>query len=76
MADYFVRGLAKATHGDRARLVVLYCLADCWMSWNAAKRAMTIGYTNVTWYPDGTDGWQWPPDLPLEEATPEPRPGQ
>ena len=75
MADYFVRGLAKATHGDRARPVVLYCLADCWMSWNAAKRALAIGYSNVAWYREGTDGWL-AAGLSLEEATPEPRPDQ
>jgi PQQ-dependent catabolism-associated CXXCW motif protein len=75
MADYFARGLAKATHGDRTRLVVLYCLADCWMSWNAAKRALAIGYSNVAWYRDGTDGWA-AAGLPLEEAAPEPRPNQ
>jgi rhodanese-related sulfurtransferase len=28
------------------------------MSWNAAKRALSYGYTNVDWYSDGTDGWQ------------------
>lgn len=73
MSDYFAKGLAKATHGDRTRLVVLYCLADCWMSWNAAKRAQELGYSNVAWYRDGTDGWL-AAGLPLEEATPEPRP--
>src|SRR5260370_6869337 len=36
MAGYFSKGLEKATSGDRARTLVLYCLADCWMSWNAA----------------------------------------
>jgi PQQ-dependent catabolism-associated CXXCW motif protein len=75
MANYFARGLAKATHGDRARLIVLYCLADCWMSWNAAKRAQEIGYSNVAWYREGTDGWL-AAGLPLEEATPEPRPDE
>ena len=40
MADYFASGLQKATGGDRARMVVIYCLANCWMSWNAAKRAL------------------------------------
>jgi PQQ-dependent catabolism-associated CXXCW motif protein len=75
MADYFARGLAKATHGDHARLVVVYCLADCWMSWNAAKRALEIGYSNVAWYREGTDGWG-AAGLPLEQATPEPRPGE
>jgi PQQ-dependent catabolism-associated CXXCW motif protein len=75
MAGYFARGLAKTTDGDRARLVVLYCLADCWMSWNAAKRAREIGYSNVAWYREGTDGWL-AAGLPLAEATPEPRPDQ
>ena len=27
------------------------------MSWNAAKRVLSMGYANVAWYPDGTDGW-------------------
>jgi PQQ-dependent catabolism-associated CXXCW motif protein len=75
MADYFAKGLEKATHGDRARLIVLYCLADCWMSWNAAKRALALGYPNVAWYREGTDGWV-AAGLPLEDATPEPRPAE
>jgi PQQ-dependent catabolism-associated CXXCW motif protein len=74
MADYFAGGLAKATHGDRARQVVVYCLTDCWMSWNAAKRALALGYSDVAWYPEGTDGWS-AFGLPLDDATPEPRPG-
>jgi PQQ-dependent catabolism-associated CXXCW motif protein len=73
MADYFATGLEKATRGDRAKLLVVYCLADCWMSWNAAKRALALGYPNVAWYPEGTDGWQ-AVLLPLKDATPEPRP--
>jgi PQQ-dependent catabolism-associated CXXCW motif protein len=75
MADYFSRGLEKATRGDRARLIVLYCLADCWMSWNAAKRALALGYLNVAWYRDGTDGWL-AAGLPLQDAAPEPRPAE
>jgi PQQ-dependent catabolism-associated CXXCW motif protein len=66
---YLRDNLARATAGDRARLLVFYCLKDCWMSWNAAKRALAMGYTNVAWYPDGTDGWA-SADLPLEQATP------
>ncbi len=54
--------------------VILYCLANCWMSWNAAKRALSLGYSNVAWYREGTDGWSGA-GLPLEEATPERRPG-
>jgi PQQ-dependent catabolism-associated CXXCW motif protein len=75
MADYFSRGLEKATNGDRAKMLVLYCLADCWMSWNAAKRALALGYSNVAWYPEGTDGWL-ATFLPLQDATPEPRPDE
>jgi len=75
MADYFSRGLDKATDGDHARALVLYCLADCWMSWNAAKRALSLGYSDVVWYPDGTDGWL-AAGLPLQSASPEPRPDQ
>jgi PQQ-dependent catabolism-associated CXXCW motif protein len=75
MAEYFAEGLQKATKGDRARLVVFYCLANCWMSWNAAKRALALGYSNVAWYRDGTDGWV-AGNLPVEAATPEPRPGE
>lgn len=51
-------GLATATHGDKAAPVVIFCKADCWMSWNAAKRAVALGYTAVNWYPQGIDGWQ------------------
>ena len=75
MAGYFANGLDKASHGDRTRMLVLYCLADCWMSWNAAKRALALGYSNVAWYPEGTDGWQ-AALLPLQDSTPEPRPDQ
>ena len=58
MAMYFERGLAQASAGDESRVLVFYCLENCWMSWNAAKRAMTLGYTHVAWYRDGTDGWE------------------
>jgi PQQ-dependent catabolism-associated CXXCW motif protein len=75
MDDYLQRGLMQASHGDKAALLVIYCLADCWMSWNAAKRALAYGYSNVAWYPDGTDGWERA-KLPTEEAQPEPRPEQ
>lgn len=75
MDDYLQRGLARASRGDKAALLVIYCLADCWMSWNAAKRALAYGYSNVAWYPDGTDGWERA-KLPTEEAQPEPRPNQ
>jgi PQQ-dependent catabolism-associated CXXCW motif protein len=73
--DYLRRGLARASGGDKAKLVVIYCQADCWMSWNAAKRALSYGYPNVAWYREGTDGWQRA-NLPVVEAVPEPRGGE
>ncbi len=75
MDDYLQRGLAQASRGDKSALLVIYCLADCWMSWNAAKRALTYGYSSIAWYPDGTDGWERA-KLPTAEAQPEPRPEQ
>jgi PQQ-dependent catabolism-associated CXXCW motif protein len=68
---YFKAGLDKATGGDRAAPLVIFCLADCWMSWNAARRAMEYGYTNVHWLPEGTDGWA-AAGYPLEIVEPEP----
>jgi PQQ-dependent catabolism-associated CXXCW motif protein len=70
--EYLKQGLGRASGGDRATLIVVYCQADCWMSWNAARRALSYGYSNIAWYPDGTDGWQ-KANLPTTEAQPEPR---
>jgi PQQ-dependent catabolism-associated CXXCW motif protein len=73
MESYFRAGLRKATHNDPSRTVAFYCLRNCWMSWNAAKRAIEFGYRNVDWYPEGTDGWA-AAGLPLESRKPESRP--
>lgn len=55
---WFRTTLSRATGGDADRPIVFYCLADCWMSWNGAKRAAGWGYRAVFWYRDGTDGWE------------------
>lgn len=73
--DYLRRGLDRASGGNKAKLLVIYCQADCWMSWNAAKRALSYGYASVAWYPEGTDGWRHA-DLPEAESQPEPREGE
>ena len=44
---YFIENLKKLTVGQtsaKAVDLVFYCLEDCWMSWNAAKRALEFGY--------------------------------
>ncbi len=68
---YFRRGLEEASGARRDTPLVFYCQTDCWMSWNAAKRAMEYGYTSVSWYPAGSDDWA-KAGLPIEEATPKP----
>ena len=73
--DYLRRGLVRATAENNATLVVVYCQTDCWMSWNAAKRILAYGYSNVAWYPEGTDGWERA-GLDLSDSKPEPRAGE
>jgi PQQ-dependent catabolism-associated CXXCW motif protein len=67
---YFKTQLERLTGGERGKAVLIYCLERCWMSWNAAKRALEYGYTNMIWYPDGTDGWA-AAGHPLERKQPE-----
>ena len=73
--DYLRQGLARASGGNKAALLVIYCQENCWMSWNAAKRVLSYGYPNVAWYPEGTEGWERA-NLPVAEAQPEPRAGE
>lgn len=54
---YFQHGLTTVTGGDFRRPVLFFCREECWMSWNAAKRALVQGQENVYWYPGGTDAW-------------------
>ncbi|MDX2308298.1 MAG: rhodanese-like domain-containing protein [Hyphomicrobium sp.] len=70
---YFQLSLEQATDGDKTRSLIIYCQSDCWMSWNAVKRAASYGYTSIYWLPEGIDGWRdW--DWPLVPANPEPVP--
>ncbi|WP_274628878.1 PQQ-dependent catabolism-associated CXXCW motif protein [Arvimicrobium flavum] len=68
-AAYFQRALDLHTGSDKTHPVLFYCMTDCWMSWNAAKRAIEWGYRSVLWYPSGADGWE-KANLPLEENRP------
>ncbi|MFL5147996.1 MAG: PQQ-dependent catabolism-associated CXXCW motif protein [Microvirga sp.] len=67
--SYFRSGLEAATKGDLSKPIVLFCQRECWMSWNAAKRALAFGYRRVFWFPDGSDGWS-EAGLPLERVEP------
>lgn len=55
---WFRRGVEGLTHGDHAATIVTYCLADCWMSWNAAKWLDEWGYGHFLWFATGADGWR------------------
>ena len=65
--NWFRASLEQLSAGDKAAALIFYCRGDCWMSWNATKRALAWGYTGVQWYRDGTDGWE-AAGLPLSEA--------
>ncbi|ESR25798.1 PQQ-dependent catabolism-associated CXXCW motif protein [Lutibaculum baratangense] len=74
MAAYFADELDRLATQHPGKPLVIFCLRDCWMSWNAAKRALVLGHAAVAWYPDGTDGWA-ESGHPLERIDPVPRPG-
>ncbi len=76
LETYFRRNLRRLTNGDPSRAILIYCQADCWMSWNAVKRAAEFGYTNLYWFAEGTDGWKdWDGRLvPAKPVSLEPRP--
>jgi PQQ-dependent catabolism-associated CXXCW motif protein len=73
METWYRDRLEALTGGDQTRPLVIYCRADCWMSWNAARRAVEWGLTGIVWYPGGVEEWEGA-GLPLEERAPEPRP--
>lgn len=59
--------LSRLTVGDKAKPLVFFCAGpQCWLSYNAALRAVAAGYTNVYWYRGGIDAWT---DAELPTAT-------
>lgn len=55
----FGQFLQQAAGGDNARMIVVYCGGvQCWSSYNAALRAMKLGYRNVAWFRGGIEAWQ------------------
>nr|WP_146910579.1 rhodanese-like domain-containing protein [Arenimonas daejeonensis] len=51
--------MQQATQGRKDRPMVFYCQStQCWMSYNAALRAINLGYTKVLWYRGGIEAWQ------------------
>lgn len=57
---YLASETARLTDGDKAKPLIVFCQSDCWMGWNAVQRLAKLGYSNIYWYPEGTDGWvEW-----------------
>jgi PQQ-dependent catabolism-associated CXXCW motif protein len=55
--EFYRNRLRQATAGNLDAPLIVYCHANCWLSWNAAKRAIGYGYRNVFWFPEGIEGW-------------------
>ena len=50
--------LAALSGGEKARALVFFCSSvRCWLSYNAALRAVQLGYTNIYWYRGGIASW-------------------
>lgn len=66
----YLQTIAK---GDKSRPLVLYCEGvNCWMSYNAALRAIKLGYQKVMWYRGGLEAWQQA-GLPTRAMSGQPR---
>lgn len=64
----FLATLARISGHDKTRPLVFFCSGvRCWLSYNAALRAVRGGYTNVYWYRGGIDSWR-AADLPTVTA--------
>ncbi len=71
MLQYLLKQTAKATNNNREHPILVYCISDCWMGWNAVQHLAKAGYENLYWFPEGTDGWI-EAGLPLVDAEPVP----
>ena len=51
--------LARLTAGNAQTPLVFFCEGpQSWMSYNAALRAIALGYTEVVWYRGGLEAWR------------------
>lgn len=65
-----VQTLGQLAQGRKDVVLVFYCLSrECWMSYNAALRAVRAGFTNVLWYRGGIEAWKQA-GLPTAPAQP------
>ncbi len=68
----FGQYLRQASGGDTSRALVVYCAGpQCWGSYNAALRAIHMGFRNVYWYRGGLEAWGQA-GLPLQDGQGQP----
>lgn len=64
------RLLSDLTNRDMNRPIVFFCEGPkCWESYNAALRAVNLGFRNVLWYRGGLASWT-DANLPLSSVPP------
>jgi PQQ-dependent catabolism-associated CXXCW motif protein len=65
-----IKLLSQLTQGDKQRVLVFFCVnTQCWLSYNAALRAVAAGYGRVLWYRGGIEAWR-AAGLPLVDMAP------
>ncbi len=58
--SYLKTNIEQLTKSDKAKPIIVFCQSDCWMAWNAVQRIAALGYSSISWFPEGTDGWvEW-----------------
>ena len=55
---WFLAGVRDLRAKQPRAPLIVFCLADCWMSWNAALRLKRAGFRDVRWFGEGADGWR------------------
>lgn len=71
MQAYLAETVATLTAENKWHPIVVYCIKDCWMGWNATQHLAAMGYRSLFWFADGTDAWV-AAGLPVEPSEPLP----
>ena len=79
LQQQFTQVMRQGTQGRNDTVLVFYCLSNhCWMSYNAALRAINAGYKNVLWYRGGIEAWKaagLPTQPAPQQGPPQQQPG-
>jgi PQQ-dependent catabolism-associated CXXCW motif protein len=55
----FLEAMGNFAAGNKNQPLVFFCVdSQCWLSYNAALRAIAAGYTSVMWYRGGVAAWR------------------